>query len=339
MRTVLSLFIVGFLVGSICCFGYFHSRPVPVAATPVNNAQAIVNDPFETTVLVPLKWALLDNTNYTILASNLSSINCPRQTITDIVMARILFDYKERRNHMQNPMMYHWQTDEEAAAYKAQLNALLSEQAAALRPFLPPAPIAQADPVTKSTLPFTADQLQKIADITKQYPNNLLSATATQAEVDEFYNNRKARLAYLAQYLTPDELTNYRLNQDSDINTVSLVMKPLNLTQAELNSIAFALDFTSPNMNNGKFAPEVEAAFQQGLSADRYAQYQAAYSPNNMAMTEFIMQVNVTPEEVTQLEAMQGKASTTEISAAITQMLGNNAANRYATLLRQFPQQ
>jgi hypothetical protein len=234
-------------------------------------------------------------------------------------------------------MAYHWQTDDEAAAYEVKLKSLLNERDALLAQFRTEPAVDFAQGANNQTNALSPEKQQLVDEITKRYPSDLPSATATQEEVDTYYNNRKARLAYLAQYLTPDELTNYRLTQDSDVKAVALIMKALNLTPAELNSIAFALDFTQPNMVNGQFPPEVEQAFQQGLGPDRYAQYQNDYSSANIGLTQFISQTDLTPDQINQLEALQTQHQPPAVIAqTVTQFLGETFAAHYLNLVKDY---
>ncbi|MGC3957737.1 MAG: hypothetical protein QM813_07240 [Verrucomicrobiota bacterium] len=70
------------------------------------------------------------------------------------------------------------------------------------------AEISQSTEITK-TSQLPPEKLEQIRLINEKFPLQLSLAGATEQERAAIFANRRARLEYLAQYLTPEELRQY----------------------------------------------------------------------------------------------------------------------------------
>jgi hypothetical protein len=130
--------------------------------------------------------------------------------------------------------------------------------------------------------------------------------------------------------LTPDELRDYRLEMDSSSQSVAAVMRTIDLTPDEFSKIAFVLDFTRNRMSNGNFSPEVEKTIHEGLGDERYAEFKAAYTLENVGFSRFLAAVPTTSEEVAQLRQIrQQNLEGDRLRAAVSQVLGDRRTSQY----------
>ena len=281
--------------------------------------------------LQPWSWADIENADYAKLASNLRQVECPEATIQGILYARITRQYYQLM--LGNPMSKYWEPPEERKKRNQYLANLRRQKEKLLESLGLHSGKSQSPPVSAPG-PFSPEKMQQIAQITQQYPKKILPMEPTPEEYQEAFDNRRARLQYLAQYLTPDELTQYRLTEDSNLSVVTKLLRVINATPAEIKNCAFAFDFSPASVSNGSFAPEAAQALQAGLGDQRYAELLAAFAPANVQFSEFVMQTDVTPEEITQLQQLrQQNLDSAAMLNAVNQLLGPQLAQRYANLV------
>lgn len=271
------------------------------------------------------EWPDVESPDYATLISNLRLVACPEDTINAIVRQRIEKRYKQLM--LQNPMSRYWETADELKQ-RAESNARLREEMNTLLARL--GFKVRNQTTTPKPSRFSPYQLEQITKINQEYPNKHLPEGATSEEYDESFKNRKARLDYLAQILTPDELSQYRLTQDSNIGSVTKLLQVINATPDEINKAAFIFDFEPAIMSNGSYSPGIEQALLAALGQERYDEFHAAFSPDNINFSQFIMAAGVSPDVIAQLKQLrQQQLDPAAMQAAVTDLLGPQMSRMY----------
>jgi hypothetical protein len=287
-------------------------------------------------------WGSVESDNITELFSNLRAAGCPEKTIRDIVGARIIFMYRGRIRKLENPMFIYWASSEEVKNHEMQVSAILAERDALLASLgieLPQNPFVPAQILSK-TSQLPPEKQKAVVDITAMYPNQLLSINATAEEKQARFRNRRARLDYLSTVLTPEELFNYRLEQDSNAKALANILRPINLTDGEFERVAFILDFSEINLIGGRLQPEFEKALREALGEQRYLEYLTAFAPNNALFNRFLMMDHTTQAEIAELRNIrQRRLSGNELQAALTSVIGSRRAIDYLRVVQPAPPQ
>ena len=326
MKKHLLFFFMGLCLGGACIWGqHVGVRPsvplaakVPVEAAPIEPSEIRIQE---------WNWTEIENPDYSILASNLRNVLCPDSTIDDLLRARI--NRKFSILMLENPMSKYWETSEERKERRQKLAALNRQKSELLQNLGLATINGDSKPTAKAGL-FSPEKMAEIEKITQKYPQQVLPPNPTPEEYDEVYNNRRARLEYLAQVLTPDELNQYRLTQDSNVSVVSKLLRAIDGTPQEISNCAFVFDFAPSTMINGSFSPDIDQALIAGLGADRFAQLQAAFSPANVSFSQFVMMTDVTPDEINQLQQLrQQHLGYSALQNSVNQLLGPELGTRY----------
>jgi hypothetical protein len=267
-------------------------------------------------------WATLGSDNPSEYATHLKEAGCPEEAVCDIVRGEVFASYQAKVNQVFNPLARYWQTAAEAEASDAQVAAIRRERDAV---------VAQlgldcskySEPA--ATPGSSSGQDIHIAEALKLYPKVELRPDSTPDERLQANNNRKARVSYLQQFLSPRELLDYRIAQDGEPSSTRIIMSGLNPTDDEFRNVFNVMDGISANFTNGSLAPELEAQLHQALGDARYTEYRQEMDHNNLSVRLWGRTANLSDDEVNKLIAIRNARSS---------MTPNDFRDRVAEVIR-----
>jgi hypothetical protein len=325
--------LIGFCLGAGLDFICEHR---PSAANISRKPEAIANrenisTDIATSVLVRnWSWADLDDQDYRALIANLSMVGCPPETINAIVRPRIQRHYS--RLMLRNPMSKYWEKPDEQKERLESIDKLRSEMNQLLADLGFKVPQARSKPVVSL---FPPEKMAKIAEITAQYPQRPIPLGATAQEYADSFANRRARLDYLAQYLTPDELYQYRLTMDSNVKTVAQLFRVIDATPDQVKQAAFIFDFTPAAIVNGKYSSDVEQALLSVLGQQKDDELHEAFSPENSSFSSFIMSTDVSQDQIAQLNQLRHQGlDPAALRNAVDEILGPRLGMYYLNAVK-----
>ena len=164
-----------------------RSAPVPPIVGDVREAASARTE----SLMERIRWVQLESEDNAVLARNLRAVECPEETIIDILRARIGAAYRAKIADVANPLAAYWRGGEAA---QAAVNALLREESALLAALGP----------TDGELP--PEKEAHIEEARRKFPLNYPPLGSSDDQWRAALEARKARIEYLSQFLTPEEL-------------------------------------------------------------------------------------------------------------------------------------
>lgn len=269
----------------------------------------------ETAIAVPEKltyqsfnWRAVESEDIEQFVANLRRIRCPEQTIGDIIRARVFALYQARVNRIFNPLAAYWMSPAEAQAIDGQVKAIRKERDQLLASLN--LQLSTGSPV--SGVP--TEKQRYISEAASLYPKVYPGLDATTEEWQRALEGRRARIGYLSQFLSADELLTYRITQDGNAPGVALLLRDIDATDDEFRKAFSALDGENLSRSNGVLRPDLEARLQQALGDDRYAQYREQSAPENAMFSQFVHSCNLTDQQIRQLKDLRDAADTMTMS-------------------------
>lgn len=253
------------------------------------------------------RWSSIESEDMEQYIANLRAMGCPEQTIADIIRGKVYAMYQERVNRIFNPLARYWSTAEEIRAVDEKVRAIRKER----DQLLAGAGMEGVQGVGSSGI--ASEKQRYIDEALTRYPKQVLGLDATAEERQAALEARKARVAYLSQVLTPDELLTYRVTQDGNSGGIAFLLRPVHPTDEEFRAVFSALDGENLSVTNGFLAPAVEAKLEQALGDERYAEYQAQHTPENAAVNMFGYLHHLTDSQIQQLKAVRASRSSMDM--------------------------
>lgn len=273
-----------------------------------------------------LVWPALENQDWRQYKANLQALGCPEDVVADILRGQILALYQAKANAIFDPLARYWSHSKELKQQDDAIQAIRQERDALL------ASLGLESPCSPADNGLSPEKQRYVAEALKQYPKLQLSPGASPEQVAQEAENRRGRLAYLAQYLTPDELLTYRITSDGNADSIGMYMRDLDLQEDEFRKVFSALDGEELHRTNGFFRTDLEDKVRQSLGDDRYSEYRQAMAPENLLFNNFVKSLGLSSDQIARLQELRRSdtlslADYRQAAAAIIQ--DPNALRRY----------
>jgi hypothetical protein len=333
MKRLVPFFIVGafgIVAGVFAGKGPRKDSSAPIAITNIPVIESRLHGRKRSYVYADLSWAEIESDDLHKYVANLRSIKCPERTIYDIIHELVFTVYQAKVNAVFDPLAKYWSNDEEVKAVDQQVRVIRAERDKLL------ADIGIQSPSNNESK-LASDKQQHVSEALILYPKVTLDMSASPEDAAKLLENRKARIAYLAQFLTPDELLEYRITQDGSSRAIGQILGGINPSDDEFRKIFSVLDGQNLNSTNGYFSSELEEKLKIALGDSRYAQYHEQTVPENAIFNQFVNSLNLSSGQIQQLQDLRSSVGTSlsskfdpEYQRAVKSILVNpNAAMRY----------
>lgn len=290
----------GLAVGYYIAHGSKPGVPTPTVGTLTAAAQiSAPRTPRSKRANEQFTWAQVESGEPLQYMENLRRIGCPEETICDIVRAHVSAAYQARVNLVFNPLARYWNTSAQAGAVDEEVKRLRDERDGVLARFgLENCSADLANPVPP-------EKQSHIAAALKLFPKITLRAESTTEERVRAQANRLSRINYLAQFLTADELLDYRIVYDGDPGSARIVLAGLNPTDQEFRRVFNVLDGVPAVFTNGFLASDIEGKLKEALGAERYAAYRKDMDADNPSLRFWGQSARLTETQIEQLIALR----------------------------------
>ncbi|HVV02137.1 MAG TPA: hypothetical protein VHH88_12290 [Verrucomicrobiae bacterium] len=251
-------------------------------------------------------------------------MRCPEQTITDIVLARVKAEYQARINAIFNPLAVFWQSEDEKASNDALIARIQSERDALI------ANLELSGVKDPGSDAVGADKQAHVAEAEILYPRTYPGPGDDPEEWKSAIERRRERVNYLTQYLSPEDLLTYRIQEDGDSRAIGRLLRGLNPSEEEFRRVFQAIDGEDLGRTNGQLSASVENKLAQALGQARYSEYREQASPRNSFFNDFVYERGISDEQIAQLRALREQAiqtglPTDQYKARVRDLLGDGA--------------
>ena len=297
-KTLAITIVIGGATGFMAaCWLHPAPNPTPPPNPRAETAQPDLNPGTRLAPGSPFAWSQIESEDLAILRQHLVAIGCPAATIKDILRARVMAAYEARIARKFNPLARFWGA---GAQCESEVKMLGQERDALL------AGLGLEPPSNDLGIP--AEKLTYVAEALRRFPCAYPPPGSAIPAWTEALKARQARIAYLAPFLTPDELLNYRITQDGMAATVNHTLQGLNLTDEQFKQAFLVLDGEDVSKTNGKLRPDLEAKLEAALGPESYAAYSNQNSPENMVFNDFARVQGLSPEQLQKLQQLRADA-------------------------------
>jgi hypothetical protein len=275
-----------------------------------------------------LRWQNIDSQDYLQLAGNLRAIGCPESVITSIVCGQVTALYRARIEKVRNPLAKYWSSSVERSTSETEVAKLVQERDRLLTQ------LGLYTVSDSSSAELGDEKRAQIQQALLHFPAQRLGPSSTPEEQGQARANRKARIDYLSDYLSPEELLNYRMYEDGQGHAIEFLTRNVQLTPEEFKKVFLAIDNEDLTQTGGKLRPELEARLKEALGPERYSEYEESHRINNVVLYDFAKQFKLTSEQVGQLKQLRTSFSTAPMNRentlaykdAVGQVLKNSSA-------------
>lgn len=296
---------------------------------------------------LPLTWNSIESTNYRAYIANLRAIDCPPETIRDIIITDVAKLYARRRAAIRaqaQPYKY-WQTGDawqsEAAttpAMRKQLEDLEKEEQTLVHDLL------GVDLQTELSKYWNADdeqermygflpqeKRQKVLDVQAKYDEQEQAVYANSKGVmldedqEKLRRIEKQREAELAGVLTPEEFEEYELRNSSTATALRSQMSGFEPTEDEFrkifrlqktldNEFNQAFDTSDPNQSAVKARAQqqaqdaLNAEIKKTLGEERYNQWARGQDSDYKALVQVAERFDLPKETANSIYDMKQDA-------------------------------
>ncbi len=304
--------VLGFVAKPKLAGGHFDQSAIPEAnkikaRRPSNKVQT-------TTVNVEAErfnWRLVESANYKEYISNLRKIQCPEDSIRDIIVADVNKIYAEKLKPLRKPVEEwkfwrnnrDWGSWRESEEYNVAQGKLEKEKRALLKELLGDDYerkmgereywFIEGDALSKSVSEETKDQISALQARIDEKQNDIYRKAKgflSKEEEAEVVQLEKERRAAMAKILSPEELFEWDLRNSQTAQNMKFgELEAFNASEGEFRKIfkvkAALDDFAAENRGNeGKAAQdeqsrreqEAEAQLKEALGGERYQEYKLA---------------------------------------------------------------
>lgn len=295
------------------CFILFQQisfdLPLEQPAAPVTNTAVIRSTQVKTNVLVRrinFHWSQIESQDYATYIDNLRSIGCPEETIRDIIVADLNSHFaRKQREELAGLDMQWWRSSPDAQRLEerqAIVDRIEAERRTLLENLLGPNWDASAlgDP---PDIVFTGEVLESLPESLRSQVREIHHAMlqseqeyldTVEASGGEPNPMRLAEIRYhsreeLKQILTPEQLEAYLLRYSDNAQMLREDLGGFEVTPEEFRQLFRLRDQLEQQLQlqtasqdadvTNAFSQQLEGAFQQALSPERYEEYQRYQDP------------------------------------------------------------
>jgi len=218
---VLMVFTAAFVAGrwSVATARVKAQAPPPVAPP----SREPMREP-EGETIIPFHWSRLESTNYATYADNLRAVGCPEAVLTAIIQADLTRAYAPRFAEASKAVaglpLPEVEKQRRHAEIKREIESILYDQLRLQRP------------ERQAHSRFAAQQEEKIAEAWRLFPQPQADPTNPES-IAQARSNREARLQFLSQHLSADELLYYKLEREGDARRVEMLLAGMQPTKEE----------------------------------------------------------------------------------------------------------
>ncbi|HPC59751.1 MAG TPA: hypothetical protein PKX23_03755 [Verrucomicrobiota bacterium] len=291
---VLMVFTAAFVAGrwSVATARVKAQAPPPVAPP----SREPMREP-EGETIIPFHWSRLESTNYATYADNLRAVGCPEAVLTAIIQADLTRAYAPRFAEASKAVaglpLPEVEKQRRHAEIKREIESILYDQLRLQRP------------ERQAHSRFAAQQEEKIAEAWRLFPQPQADPTNPES-IAQARSNREARLQFLSQHLSADELLYYKLEREGDARRVEMLLAGMQPTKEEFLRVAAAVGNRDVRAVNGKLPDDVREILQGVLSPERFALLMDLQRPEYRAIVfNAILPFDLAPDVASRLVALR----------------------------------
>jgi hypothetical protein len=154
---------------------------------------------------------------------------------------------------------------------------------------------------------LSPEKRQLVNEALRKYERIRFDLDTSPVDAQRALANRKARIEYLSNYLTPDELLAYRMNEDGQAVLLGVVFAEINPSKEEFIKLFKGLDLEELSRVNGSFRSDLEEKVKEALGPERYEEYKTGLLPENQYLTRLGKEYGLNDEQVRQLKELRSR--------------------------------
>jgi hypothetical protein len=230
----------------------------------------------------------------------LRNVECPNDATKFIIRGIVMRLYQAKVNEVFNPLARYWNSKAESDDIDKRIRAIRAEQDKLLASL----GVGFTD---QDSQELPAEKQSFVNKAAQLYPAIKPKSGASRQEWAEFLENRRARVSYLSQHLTPAELLDYRIVHDGNAQGIGNLLGNLKPTDGEFRKAFGALDGEDLNRTDGFMRPDLEAKLKLALGDERYDEYHQQTTPDSLVYNSFVQFNNLNAEQAQQLKELRTK--------------------------------
>ena len=248
-------------------------------------------------------WSRLQSVDYAEFVSNLRIAGCPEVTITAILRSEVtrahapMFAEIVKSGSFTNPKAGNLEGTRKRAELNAKIDAILYDQLSLQRP------------IRSANTLFTAEQEEKIAEARKRFPFVRKDPTNPETVIQS-NSNRVARLEFLSQHLSPEQLRFYKLDREGEASRVELLLQGMQPTRSEFLKVADAIEGKDTSILDGVLRPELLEDLRKVLSPARLALLQELQREEYRQICNMARLFDLAPDTVSTLISLRRETFT-----------------------------
>jgi hypothetical protein len=274
-------------------------------------------------------WAQIADEDLKKYIANLRLAQCPDAAIKSVIRGIVLRMYQAKVNEIFNPLAHFWESAAEAAAMDRKIKAIRAERDKLL------ASLGIGFDEDEG-LELPAEKQSLVNKAHELYPSVTPKPGSSWEDWAGFRDSRRARVNYLAQFLTPEELLDYRINHDGNAQRIGKTLENLNYTDEEFKKVFLALDGEDTSRTNGYMRTDLEAKLKLALGDERYTEYHEQATPASLMLNSFAEMNRLNADQKKQLNEIRttfgGSVSSSNdknYRKAISEVIGDRLTDRY----------
>lgn len=258
--------------------------------------------------VIPFKWDRIESTNYQQFVENLRTVGCPEPTIRAVVRAELERYYAPRfakiaqSDNYANLPAQNRERRAKRDELANEIDSVMYDQLGIQRP------VRSASPL------FTLDEEGRITQALTQFPRIRTEPTDSDG-MARAESNRLARVQFLSQYFTPEQMLYYKLDREGDGLRIERLLQGMQPTKDEFLGVAKVVESKDTALVNGAFKADVAEALQSALSSDRFALLQLLQRPEYQRIFSFARQYQLPDDATAALVSLRRNAFTQDEAA------------------------
>jgi hypothetical protein len=320
MKSHIFVAIVSFGLSAVGSYWLLRSHPAepkenPAPSTPsVPRIVGVTNSAPLTSGAAPdsFQWSSLESSDFQEYIRRLRAIGCPERTIADIIRAEVDEVYAPKLAALNRPMNRYWSSSAELESQKQQRAALEKEKNQLLYDVLKIPRLSSPTLVVEGLTPEKQTYVQRAAEL---FPRIPVRVDSSPEETENASKNRAERIKYLSQFLTPEELQNYRMEFDGSAFGIYSALQAFSFSEKEFRDVFEILDGKKLEFRNGHLAPELEQAVEAKLGPERFRAFSETRKPENVSTMQFAQANRLPIEKVRELIELRKTLAVTDPAA------------------------
>ena len=273
-------------------------------------------------------WPQIADDDFGKYLGNLRSIQCPNDAAKFIIRGVVMRLYQAKVNKVFNPLAHFWNSQVEANAIDKIIKLIREDRDKLLASL----GVGFTD---VDSLELPAEKQSFVTKAAQLYPVVKPKMGATKQEWASFQEGRRARVNYLSQHLSPDELLDYRINHDGNSQSIARLLQGVSPSDGEFKKAFEALDGEDVNRTNGFMRTDLEAKLKSALGDDRYAEYHQQTTYEALVYNNFVEFSGLSPEQNNKLKEMRATFGNSleskydkDYQQAVQDLIGSQPATR-----------